>query len=142
VHFHLLTDDARSENELRKLLKIACERCGLFDKTDFRVDYDDVNNGYWYFEYFAKYDRYFKSKRKTNDRDENEITNLVIDDEIKNRKGKSWDWTTVVLFQKGLRIQKFYTIGQWFAKGRGKGKLWKEIQQEMKSKDTQLINVD
>ena len=45
----------------------------------------------------------------------------------------------VILFQKGLlnsgkTLQKFSTMGQWFAKGRGKGKIWDEIKASMAEK--------
>ena len=36
----------------------------------------------------------------------------------------------VILFQKDIGLNKFYQIGQWFQKDRGKGEIWAEIQQE------------
>jgi len=55
VHFHILTDDQRSEGELRKLLETACERQGLVKGTDFWITYCELYDGYGYFEYFTKY---------------------------------------------------------------------------------------
>lgn len=110
VHFTILTDDPRSEKELRKLLETACERQGLVNKKDFCITHEDLPDGYGRFNYFTKYgEKYFDK---------------------------------VILFQKGLlksgknlrTLQKFYTIGQWFKKGRGKGKIWDEIKAFMQEK--------
>ena len=92
VHFHVLTDDSRSERELRKLFNDACEHQGLiresdcpvwdddlligYSDADFRVDYRTLWDGYEYFKYFTKW-------------------------------GEKWRYE-VILFQKGLRMQKFY----------------------------------
>ena len=100
VHFHIITDDPRSEQELRQLLETACKRQGLVQDNDFCVDHRLLWDGYRYFNYFTKYgEKYFDK---------------------------------VILFQKGLlesgkTIQKFYTIGQWYQKGRGKIQIWDEI---------------
>jgi len=40
--------------------------------------------------------------------------------------GNNGDWKRVLLFAKGLRLQKFYRIGKWFRKS--KRLIWKEIQ--------------
>ena len=55
VHSHVLTDDQRSEDELRELFNTACLRSGLASKN-FRVDFRLLWNGYTYFKYFTKYD--------------------------------------------------------------------------------------
>lgn len=89
VHFHILTDDSRGENELRKLFNEACERSGmcrgrgnrLVRCEDFRVDYKE-NPASICFDYYLKYGEKYKDR--------------------------------AVLFVKGLRLQKFYTIGKWF----------------------------
>ena len=111
VHFHILTDDDRSEKELRDLFKKACEDSGL-DKKDFKIGYKEIQDGYWYFEYFTKFDK--KSRGK--------YTKEYIDEARK----RDWSWLTVLLLEK-IGVQKFYKIGKWFKKGRGKGKIWKEI---------------
>jgi hypothetical protein len=54
VHFHVLMDDQRSEQELHDLFNTACERGGL-NREDFRIDYRPLWNGDWYFRYFTKY---------------------------------------------------------------------------------------
>jgi hypothetical protein len=116
VHFHLLTDDKRSEKKLRTLFENACKDGGL-DEKDFRVDFKKIENGYWYFDYFTKFDR--KSKNK-----------YTKKEDIKEARKRDWCWLTVLLFEKkrGEKcLQKFYTIGKWYKKGRGKGVIWKEI---------------
>lgn len=115
VHFHILTDDPRSEDELRELFNGACERQGLVRDTDriawhadhlvwdedylvgnndadFRVDYRDLWDGYRYFAYFTK---------------------CGYEDKV-------------ILFQKDLRMQKFYYLGWGFETGEKK-RLWKEF---------------
>ena len=54
VHFHILTDDKRSQKELRKLFNDARERRGLIRGQDFRVDYKKLYDPDWYFDYFTK----------------------------------------------------------------------------------------
>ena len=54
VHFHILTDDQRSQKELRKLFNDACERRGLIRGQDFRIDYKKLYDPDWYFDYFTK----------------------------------------------------------------------------------------
>ena len=54
VHSHVLTDDQRSEDELRELFKTACLRSGL-SRDDFRIDYRPLWNGYTYIKYFTKF---------------------------------------------------------------------------------------
>jgi len=112
VHFHILTDDDRSEFELRKLFNKACEDSGLEKKKDFKIDCRKIENGYWYFDYFTKFDRKSRGKyMKSKDR--------------KEASERKWSWLTVLLFDK-IRMQKFYQIGKWFDKS--KGEIWKEIQ--------------
>jgi hypothetical protein len=101
VHFHVLTDDKRSLEELWILFETACKRQGLVKDKNFCIRCSVLWNGDWYFNYFTKY-RYSEE---------------------------------VILFQKGIRMQKFYQIGRWYAKGRGKGVIWGEIQAYMKEKD-------
>ena len=55
VHFHILTDDKRSDAKLRKLIETACRNCGLVKDIDFCITYEGLNNGYWRFNYFTKY---------------------------------------------------------------------------------------
>jgi hypothetical protein len=107
VHFHIITDDPRSEEELRELIETASERQGLVKDEDFCITYEYLPYGYWRFNYFTKY-------------------------------GKKY-FNIVILFEKellesGRTLQKFYTIGQWFKKGRGKGKIWDEIKAECQKK--------
>ena len=115
VHFHVLTDDPRSERELRAMFNKACEDQGLtresdcpgwdddllmgYADADFRIDYRVLWNGYKYFRYFTKW-------------------------------GVKWR-NSVILFQKGLRMQKFYEIGNWFS--RKKTEIRKEILAERKA---------
>ena len=70
VHFHILTDDSRSEEELKELFISACERCGLALDEDFQIKARRLWNGKKYFAYFTKYgkkwkDRVILFKRKT-----------------------------------------------------------------------------
>ena len=141
VHFHILTDDPRSEDELRALFNTACEPYSFAGHKDFRVDYEEINDGYWYFEYFTKYDRNFKGKADVEvhiealKKAKGTKKNKDLDEAVE--KAKDWDWTTVVLFGKHVCLQKFYQIGKWFKKGRGKGQIWKEIDKgRKKAKDT------
>ena len=116
VHFHVLTDDNRSEKELRDLFKKACKDSGL-DKKDFIINYKEIEDGYWYFNYFTKFDE--KSRGK-----------YTKKKDIKEARERKWSWLTVLLFEKKcgeIGLQKFYQIGTWFEKGRGKGKIWDEI---------------
>ena len=113
MHYHILTDDPRSEKELRKCFNEACERCslskGLGNKLgkgkDFRVDYNERPEGYDY-DYYLKYGEKYK------------------DD--------------VVLFIKGTRLQKFYQIGKWYKdennQKKKKSQMRKEIREYMKKK--------
>jgi hypothetical protein len=55
VHFHILTDDPRSQKELRLLFNIACSRAGLVRGEDYRIDSRPLPNGEWYFAYFTKF---------------------------------------------------------------------------------------
>jgi len=127
VHSHILTDDQRSGGELQQLLETACERQGLVKGQDFQVDHRLLWDGYRYFNYFTKFGKKYFNK--------------------------------VILFEKGLlesgrTLQKFYTIGAWFKKGRGKGKIWDEIKAECQkkhrvdiddsnnSKDNDLADID
>ena len=57
VHFHILTDDQRSEKEHRELLETACWNCGLDKNKDYWISYKKLDDGNRYFEYFTKYDR-------------------------------------------------------------------------------------
>jgi len=105
VHFHFLTDDPRSEAEIRALFNRACEQQGLVRGEDFRIDYRELWDGYRYFNYFTKCgEKYFHK---------------------------------VILFESGLlksgkTLQKFYKIGNWFMKS--KGKIWDEIKAYMQEK--------
>jgi hypothetical protein len=107
VHFHILTDDQRTEAELRKLLEVACERQGLMKDRDFCITHRELWDGYRYFNYFTKYGKKYFNK--------------VILFQPK-------------LLQSGRTLQKFYTIGQWFTKDRGKIKIWDEIKAYMQEK--------
>ena len=101
VHFTIITDDPRSEKELRQLLEMACERQGLVNKKDFCITYEKLNNGYWRFNYFTKY-------------------------------GKKYFYK-VILFEKNLGLDKFYTIGKWFHKPQVQ--IWEDIKAFMAAKD-------
>ena len=61
THFHILSDDTRSEDEIRKLFNTACLRSGL-NRKDFRIDYRELYDGYAYFDYFVKYGKRFSNK--------------------------------------------------------------------------------
>ena len=109
VHFHLLTDDPRSEKELENLLAKACERkaVGLVRGKDFKVRCRKLTRPEKYFAYFTKSSRTDKDWCKVN-----------------NKK-------RVLLFQKpaeGKTIQKFYEIGKWFRKS--KPELWNEFREQ------------
>jgi hypothetical protein len=54
VHFHILTDDQRSEKELREMFNKACERRKLVKGVDFRIDYRELYDPDQYFNYFTK----------------------------------------------------------------------------------------
>ena len=128
VHFHFLLDGQQREKELREIFNKACERNGLVRGEDFRVDYRllDAREKHRerYFEYFAKYDRYYTGGKG----------DPVVDRESLRRKG--WNWKTVLLFQRGTRedraIQKFYEVGKWF--NTSKTQLWEDYRQEMREK--------
>ena len=55
VHFTLITDDPRSETEIRTLFETACWNCGLIKDIDFCITYEKLTYGYWRFNYFTKY---------------------------------------------------------------------------------------
>jgi hypothetical protein len=162
VHFHFLTDDRRSEKELRALFKKACRDSGLGEK-EFCIDYKEITDGYWYFYYFTKYDRNskdffeeykrmvdeFLAKHDRTSKEFSEEYNRAIKEffaeyDRRNRENgentapdkdnagnKNWSWRTVLLFQTGTGLQKFYEIG-WFKKP--KGELWEEIKAEANRK--------
>ena len=58
VHFHIITDDPRSEHELKDLLIKACSLQGLVEHIDFCVDYRVLYDPDGYLDYFTK--RYCK----------------------------------------------------------------------------------
>ena len=112
VHFHIITDDPRRETELRALLEKACQRRRLVKDEDFCITYQPLPDGYNYFNYFTKYgEKYFDK---------------VILFQPKLLKAKTGN--------KRRTLQKFYVIGQWFKKGRGKIKIWDEIKAYMEAK--------
>jgi hypothetical protein len=49
-----------------------------------------------------------------------------------------YGYKDVILFEKGLRLQKFYKIGEWFSKS--KAELWKEIKEEIRQKVQGVAN--
>jgi hypothetical protein len=98
VHFHLLTDDTRNENELRELLEVACENNGLIKNKNYWISYRKLYDGYGYFNYFTKC-------------------------------GFSKD---VILFQKGIRLHKYYQIGKWFNKS--KKLIWEDFKVYLNTK--------
>ena len=101
VHSHILTDDQRSEPELRKLLEMACERQGLVKDNDFCITFESLYDGYWRFNYFTKYgEKHFYN---------------------------------VILFEKNIGLNKFYTIGKWFHKPQVQ--IWDDIKTFMRNKD-------
>ena len=85
VHFNVITDDPRSEREIRELFKTACTRAGL-DEKDFGIVYFGLPDGIGYFEYFTKC-----AKRH--------IKKIIL---FKNEK------------ELGAKIQRFYMLGTWF----------------------------
>ena len=107
VHFHILTDDPRSENELRALFNEACERSSLFrgrgnkfvkDK-DFRITYEEDSKGFG-FDYYLKYGEKHKDK--------------------------------AVLFEKHRGLQKIYRIGKWNKNENNEKKKIEQMQKEIK----------
>jgi len=97
VHFHILTGDLRSKEELKELLETACERAGLLKDEDFVIRCRKLPNPETYFDYFTK----------------------------RTRTGKEMGVKRVLLFEKGIGLRKFYQIGKWFRKS--KPELWKEF---------------
>lgn len=91
IHFHVITDDSRSEHELRELFEEACRHAGLDEKC-FGIIYYDLYDGFGYLEYFTKCARRFANK-------------VIL---FRNEK------------ELGARIQRFYQIGGWFRKGKKK----------------------
>ena len=55
VHFHILTNDPRSQSDLRRLFETACERQGLIKDKDFWISYQELDDGCGYLSYFTKY---------------------------------------------------------------------------------------
>ena len=106
VHFHILTDDPRSIEELRGLLERICKRNGLVKEEDYRITCCELYDPYRYIDYFTKAGHPEK----------------------------------VILFQKGMRMQKFYGIGKWFKKP--KKQLWEEIKEYMRRKNGTDIDID
>jgi hypothetical protein len=47
-----------------------------------------------------------------------------------------YGYNDVILFRKGTGLQKFYQIGRWYSKG--KGKLWQEIVRETREQQAKL----
>ena len=58
VHFHIITDDSRSEHELKDLLIKACNLQGLVEHIDFCVGYRALYDPDGYLDYFTK--RYWR----------------------------------------------------------------------------------
>ena len=58
VHFHFLTDDERSEEELKQFFIMACERAGLVANKDFHIRTRKLWNGKKYFDYVLKYKKW------------------------------------------------------------------------------------
>jgi len=54
VHFHFVTDDPRSEDDLRVLFNMTCQRAGLVRGQDFRILIYPLWEGNGYFYYFTK----------------------------------------------------------------------------------------
>jgi hypothetical protein len=96
VHFHVLSDDTRSEKELRALFNMACIGAGLCE-GDFGVKVYGLSDGFGYFDYFTKCGKRY-------------IKKIIL---FRNEK------------ELGARIQKFYVLGGWFKKSGGKGRIWK-----------------
>ena len=87
VHFHILTDDLRSEDEIRSICNRACERDGFKRGINFRIDFRSLYDGESYFYYFTKFG--YPEK-------------VIL---FKPR-----------LLKSGGGLQKFYQIGRWFKK--------------------------
>ena len=63
VHFHFLTDDERSENELRQFFTMACERAGMVENKDFQIKrIRPLPKGKNYFDYVLKYGKNHQDK--------------------------------------------------------------------------------
>jgi len=121
VHFHILTDDPRNENELRDLFNEACERSNLVkgrgnrlvrDK-DFRIIYKEDSKGLG-FDYYLKYGEKHKNK--------------------------------AVLFEKHRGLQKIYRIGKWNKNEKNEKKkiyqMRKEIKTCMKVKEKKIATFE
>jgi hypothetical protein len=106
VHFHMLTDDERSEDELKFLIIKPCIRRGLVmgDGKDFGVDFRELLRPDTYFAYFTKFSRVDKEWCEKHNKDR------------------------VLLFQPKLGLYKFLEIkkGTWFSPS--KAALWKNGQ--------------
>ena len=57
VHYHFLSDDPRSKEELEELFNTACERVGLVKGEDFRVACEKVRNADHIIDYVTKRNR-------------------------------------------------------------------------------------
>ena len=108
IHYHVITDDPRSERELRQLIETACKRQGFVNKKDFCITYESLDNGYWRFNYFTKYGKKYFDK-------------VILFRPKLLKSGKS-----------GRTLQKFYQIGNWFDKP--KKQIWDDIKAYLASK--------
>jgi hypothetical protein len=113
VHFHIITDDQRDEEDLRKLLEKACERQGLVKGKNFCITYKDLWDGESYFYYFTKYgEKYFHE--------------VILFQPKLLKSGKN-----------SRTLQKFYEIGHWF--NEGKGVIWDKIKAYYEEKNGRNI---
>jgi hypothetical protein len=108
VHFHILTDDGRSLEEIKAIVKKACRSAGLF-RDDYHVWGRELSDGYNYFTYFTKCDDCFQDK-------------VILFEKGLLKKG-----------HRRVSIQKFRHVN-WFEKGRGKINIWNEVKAYMRAK--------
>jgi hypothetical protein len=112
VHFHILTDDPRNEDELQNLFIKPCKRRRLVECVDFTISCTEITAPKTIFDYFTK--------RTRTDRDE----------------CAKMGWNRVLLFVPKFRIQKFREIksknGMWFRKKIDD--LWKEFKEKKHGK--------
>jgi len=123
VHFHILIAGNHTEDDLRNLLTAACLMAGLknkmwfpsIPKDEFSITYETLYN-------YRRYIRYFTKYNPPNTERPHRV-NLFT----KGERGKP-----------GTRIQRFYTIGNFFIDAEGnpttKTQIWEEYKQELQEK--------
>jgi hypothetical protein len=111
VHFHILTDDERGIDYLKDLTRTACLAAGLQDKAVSHAaknEFDVECRELWDYDGYIKY-----------------FTKVDMPEKVH-------------LFIQGSRVQRFYTIGDWYIDDDGntkqKGESWQEVKRETRAK--------